>query len=340
VTAPFRLGILGCGDFLRWNEGALLASTRAKVAAVFDPDAERRRVWSVKLGAREADSAKALLTSPEVDAVCLFVPPWIRREQVGIAAGAGKHILTTKPLAPNVDECRSIQATVAKAGVRCGVIYSRTRKPEIETLKTVLDSGEIGRLTLYKQDWIHAYPRWNSWATDPEKNGGPFMDAMIHNLNAARYLIGKPLAGATFFKDTHAQQLPCADTESMKLDFAGGASAHLFITWAADLATYGTQGNDREHIDLFYGVTDQGWRVTLEGRELVASRRGERKTWPLRAPDGTIFDAFANAVAGGPWPRDLPDVSDAMLDIALVRQGMAKPSQFLAAPQAVAGAQG
>jgi len=38
----------------------------------------------------------------------------------------------------------------------------------------------------------------------------------------------------------------------MKLDFTENDAAHLFITWAADLALYCEEGNDREHIDLFY----------------------------------------------------------------------------------------
>jgi predicted dehydrogenase len=326
-TSPIRLGILGCGDFLRWNESALRSSTQAVVSVVFDPDNERKRSWGEKLKARQAANMADVLSAADVDVVCLFVPPWVRRGPLIDAAKAGKSIITTKPLAPKIEDCQAMISAVAAARVKCGVIYNRTRSASIETLKDLFDSGEIGKLSLFKQDWIHSYPRWNSWATDPERNGGPFMDAMIHNLNAARYLMGRPASGFTFFADNHSQKLQCADTGSMKLDFTDGGSAHLFITWAADLATYKTEGNDREHIDIFYLVTDQGWRVTVEGNEIHASRRGESKRWQLRQPSQTIYDAFAQAVRGGSMPRDLPSLEEAAMDIALVRAGARTPGQ-------------
>ncbi len=339
-TQPLRLGILGCGDFLRWNESALRSSTRITVSAVYDPDQERRTAWAGKLGAKAVDSAQAITTGKDIDAVCLFVPPWIRKGVLLESAQAGKAILTTKPLAPSVEECAEMRAGVERAKVACGVIYNRTRSALIETLRTISESGAIGRISLFKQDWIHSYPRWNTWATDPKRNGGPFMDAMIHNLNAARYLIGRPAASATLIQENHAQQLACPDTEGMVLHFAGGGAAHLFITWAADLATYSTAGNDREHIDLLYMVTDQGWRLTVEGKEVMASRQGEQKRWTITAPSESIYDAFASAVAGGAWPRDLPTLTEAAGDIALIRAGLAAPNQWLDVAPAAARAGG
>jgi hypothetical protein len=80
--------------------------------------------------------------------------------------------------------------------------------------------------------YLHHDPQWNTWALDRDKNGGPFMDAMVHNLNIARYLMGRPMTACTFFSDSHAHQLPCADTEAMKCDFADNG-ATLFDAFAA-----------------------------------------------------------------------------------------------------------
>lgn len=329
-SSPLRLGILGCGDFLRWNQGALQESKLARVQAVFDPDAARRTQWATTLGARAVDRAEAITTGTDIDAVLLFVPPWARAPLLIQAAQAGKAILTTKPLAPTTAECQQMINAVTQAQVRCGVIYNRTRSALIETLKSISDSGEIGRIALYKQDWIHSWPRWNAWATDPKKNGGPFMDAMIHNLNAARYLLGRAPERMTFLQENHAQHLACPDTEGMVLHCQGGGAAHLFITWAADLATYATSGNDREHHDILYLVTDQGWRVTVEGKEVVASRQGTQRRWTMIPPSASIYDAFATCVRGGAWPRDLPDLAEAAMDIQLIRQGLAQPNHWQA----------
>jgi len=62
-----KLGIIGCGDFLRWQSGALKSSTRMSVAKVFDPDAARAASWADRLGATTAASAEAIIADPSID---------------------------------------------------------------------------------------------------------------------------------------------------------------------------------------------------------------------------------------------------------------------------------
>jgi len=181
-------------------------------------------------------------------------------------------------------------------------------------------------MALYKQDWIHHYPQWNSWATDPEKNGGRVMDAMIHNMNAARYLAGQPLETATWFSDTlNHKELKCRDTEMLKLDFEGGATAHLFITWAADLNVMSTAGNDREHIGILCLVTNEGWRITKEFRDgipcIKASRAGKEEWIPAGSLGGSGYDRFTQAILDGAAnPSDLPTLDSAAFDVHFLRR--------------------
>lgn len=325
MSTTHHVGILGCGDFLRWMTGPLQSSQQVKVTALFDLDPARAAAYAATLGGQVVDSDTAIFDDPDIDTVLIFVPPWARKDLMLRAAARGKNILTTKPLCAQVkDGVEMLDAVEDK--VRCGVIYGRTGNSSVETMKRVLDGGEVGRLALYRHEWIHHYPQWNTWATDPEKNGGPFMDAMIHNLNAARYLMGRPATHCTYFSENHAHpDLPCNDTELMKLDFVDRGSAYLFITWAADLAVYSTEGNDREHIDIFYMVTDQGWRITQANNEdgrpvIVASKEGQVREWPIAPLPGTLFDRFADAVdAGAPLPPDIPDIRMAYEDIKLLR---------------------
>jgi predicted dehydrogenase len=244
----------------------------------------------------------------------------VRKDLVLRAAANGKHIITVKPLAPDAESAAEMVRAV-KGKVTSAVFYRRTGDALIETLKKVFDSGEIGRLGLFREDWLHHYPTWNKWALDPAKNGGPFMDAMVHNLNIARYLAPSEAASCAFFSASHAHDLTCADTESMVVNFENGAAAHLFITWAADLAVYDASKNDREHIDIFYMVTDQGWYMTVEGGQVKATREGEVKTWPVEKLSMTHYDRFATAVDAGetpPW-----GIVDAWKDIKILSEATA-----------------
>ncbi len=319
-----KLGIIGCGDFLRWQAPSLSSSTRLSVASVFDPSAERANHWATKLGARVAPSAEDIIADPTVDAVALFMPPWLRADPFIAALKAGKHVLATKPLAASPEDARRIRAAVAGSGRKAAVIYGRTGDAFARAAKAVLVGGELGKLALYKRDWVHASPKWNAWATDPVKNGGPFMDAMIHNLNAARFLMGRPVVRATLSSDRLVQDIPCADTESMKVDFADRGAAYLFITWAAELATWSREGNDREHLDHLMLVTSEGWYcepATREGRPyLRATRRGDERLFVAPAAVGTPYDCFAAHCAGeAAWPEELATIDDACEDLLLVR---------------------
>lgn len=324
-----NLAIFGCGDFLRWQKNDLQKSTRVSVSALFDPDQDRAQKFAEEFGALSVSEPDAIFANPSIDAVVLFVPPWVRKDLFLKAAAAGKHILCTKPFGATVADCEMMQAAAERAEIKSGILYGRSSDGWIESVKDLLLEGRFGRLALYKQDWIHAYPQWNSWATDPEKNGGPFMDAMIHNLNAACYLMDKPVAKTAFFSDRLAHpEMKCADTEAMIVNFADGGIANLFITWAADLATHSREGNDREHIDLFYLVTDSGHRITKEWSEgtpqIVVSREGVTENFSCPPLTTTTYDAFAAHIAGDAgFPRVMATMAEATREIQLIRQGMA-----------------
>lgn len=327
-----RMGIIGCGDFLRLSVDALKKSTHVDVVALFDLNNDAARKYAAELGGAVVETVDEIFDDADIDIVCIFVPPWARRDLLTRAVGAGKHVLTTKPLGSSVEDCAAMAEAVGDK-VRCCVIYRRTGAAEFETYKSVLDSGEVGKLALMRHDWIHHYPEWNQWATDPQKNGGPFMDAEVHQLNIVRYLMGRPATQCAFFSDNLAHpELKCGDTDFMKIDFEGNGSAYLFITWAADLEVYSKDGNYREHIDITYFVTDKGWRLTtetVEGQRVVqASRNGEIKTWPIQPLPGTVYDRFAQSIdANAPLPTDISDIRDAYEDIRILKTAEADQGQ-------------
>ena len=324
----WQVGILGCGDFLRLNVDELLGSERVKLKTLYDPDASRAQTYAPRLKAKVVDNAEAILDDPSIDLTLLFMPPWVRKDAFVRAAEAGKQILTTKPLGSTVEDCAAMVRAAERHKTRCGVLYRRTASKTVESLRRLFDGDKIGKLGLYKQDWIHHYPQWNTWTLDPAKNGGPFMDAMIHNLNVSRYLMARPPLRSTFFGDSHAHELPCNDTEFLKIDFADRGAAHLFITWAADLGVQSTEGNYREHIDLLYMVTDRGWRVTLEGGQIVASRDGKKQSFTIEPIRGTVYDRFLWAVeVNAANPSDIPTVREAYEDICIIRDASAIPGQ-------------
>jgi predicted dehydrogenase len=298
----YAAGLLGCGDFARIQSPILQKSRRIRVDAVYDPDPEAARATAARLGARVVESADAVFGDSSLEVALVFTPPFTRRDLVQRAVAAGKKVITTKPLAPNVEDARAIAAATSDG--RCLVIYKRTGNPQVTSLKKLLDSGDVGGLGLYRHDWIHHYPYWSSWSLDPEKNGGPLVDAMIHNLNTARHLAGREVAAFGYhgYRVSHGDfRIP--DTELLVVEFEGGAAAHLFITWGADLAIYDVKANDRERIDVNYVVTTAGWLVrfeTREGRPMIqATKDGRIRLYPVETPPLTLYDRYLDDLEAG-----------------------------------------
>ena len=321
-----RAGLLGAGDFARIQSPILLKSQRMRVEVVYDPDPEAARATAERLGARVAESASAIFSDPALEVALIFTPPFTRRALVEAAVAAGKRIVTTKPLAPNLEDARAI-AEAAREGHTL-VIYKRTGNAQVQALKRLLDSGEVGGLGLYRHDWIHHYPYWSSWSLDPKKNGGPLVDAMIHNLNTARFLAGREVVeyGYHGYRLSHDFAIP--DTELLVLDFAGGATAHLSITWGADLAIYDRKANDRERIEVNYVVTTKGFLVrpeTRDGRPMIsATRDGRVLLFPVETPPLTLYDRWVEDVeAGRPVETS---VDEAFQDLELALFATANPS--------------
>ena len=333
----YRAGLLGAGDFARIQSPLLLRSARIRVASVHDPNADAARVTADRLGARVVDSPDLIFAHPDIDVALVYTPPFTRLELVRKAVAAGKEVITTKPLAPTLAEAQAI-ADLTRNG-RCLVIYKRTGSPQVRTLKKVLDSGEVGALALYKHDWIHHFPYWAPWAIDPKKNGGPLVDALIHNLNTARFLAGREVVAFGYHGHRLTQDFAIPDTELLVLDFEGGAIAHLSITWAADLAIYDVKANDRERIDVNFVVTKDRWLLrfeTRDGRPMVnATRDGQIRLYPVVAPPLNLYDQWAEDIeAGRPVETS---AQEALRDLQLALHATAHPT---AQPAPRAGGQG
>lgn len=326
VLKVYRAGLLGAGDFTRIQSPLLLKSRRIQVASVYDPNRDAALDAAQRFGAKVVDSPDAIFSDPAIDVALVYTPPFTRRELVEKAVAAGKEVITTKPLAPTLEDARAIAKATSNG--RCLVIYKRTGNPQVQTLKRVLDSGEVGKLVLYHHDWIHHFPYWAPWAIDPKKNGGPLVDALIHNLNTACYLAGREVAAYGYHGYRLAQEFGIPDTELFVADFEGGATAHLSITWAADLAIYDVKANDRERIDVNFVVTDQRFLLrfeTRDGRPMVnATRDGQIRLYPVEAAPLTLYDRWADDIeAGRPVETS---AQEALRDIELCLHATANPT--------------
>jgi len=86
------------------------------------------------------------LESVEADGVLAVIPPQFRVEIAGICADARMPLLSEKPLAGNMVDAHEVVRIFNESGVLCMVAQDYRYSAQAQTLKRILDSGELGKV--------------------------------------------------------------------------------------------------------------------------------------------------------------------------------------------------
>jgi predicted dehydrogenase len=164
------------------------------------------------LGVRWTCSVDDLLTHPRLDGVIIATPSASHPELVERVAAAGKHVFCEKPLGLDPDRCASAVAAAEEAGVALQVGFHRHFDREWEALRSALDSGALGTLTVLRC--------WHRNAAPPPVAGlgDLFTDLGVHDFDAVRRLAGE-------VTELYATATPGGDAAIVTLRCASGTIA-------------------------------------------------------------------------------------------------------------------
>ncbi len=141
-----KIGIIGLG-----GGGANHASTQAKnpmadLVAVSDIDtALMKKVATENKVPHQYKDWRDLIANPDVDAVILATPPFMRKEMFLAAAEAGKDILAEKPFGVSLKEAREMATAARKHKVRAMVNFGTRNLPTYKKLRSLVASGKYGK---------------------------------------------------------------------------------------------------------------------------------------------------------------------------------------------------
>jgi len=181
-----------------WVAGAHAASwvknAHVRIVSISDIHKERAAQMASRMGLDCAvrDSYEEVLRDDRVDIVDLCGPSHVHAEQGIAAAEAGKHVLVEKPIALNMAENRALRDAVARSGVRSLAGFVLRWNPAVQTMKSLVQAGAIGRLLYIEIDYWHAIkPTHHAWQLHSKKTAGSAMLlAGCHAVDAMRWLSG------------------------------------------------------------------------------------------------------------------------------------------------------
>lgn len=269
---PLRVGVVGIGWAGQQHLKAYQNIKGVEVVALAGMEADLlsqlRSEYSIP---HTFEKWEDMIELKDLDAISVAVPTFLHAPIAIAALNRGLHVLSEKPIARNGDEGQQMVDAARTAGRVLDVAFNHRRRGDIQTLKQIIDAGELGRPYYAKASWLRrqGIPMLGSWFTNKDMaGGGPLADIGVHVLDYALHLLGEPKV-LSVSASTHSELGPqgrggnarytamntnfafeVEDFASAFLRFEGGGTLILEAGWATyrepedlmDFTIYGTDG--------------------------------------------------------------------------------------------------
>ena len=198
---PITAVVLGGGSRgVNYSNYSLLKPEELKIVAIAEPREDRRTQFAQTFGVPEEHafaSWQELLEQPKMADVAFVCT--LDQDHIGPALAAlekGYHILLEKPMSNREQECIEIEAAAAKVGKHMAVCHVLRYTPFYQTIKGIIDSGEIGQVMVASQIenvayWhqAHSFVRGN-WR-NAEDTSPMILQKCCHDVDILLWLAGK-----------------------------------------------------------------------------------------------------------------------------------------------------
>jgi UDP-N-acetyl-2-amino-2-deoxyglucuronate dehydrogenase len=226
VVGPVRVALLGCGRISRNHFEAIKRIEGLELVAVADSDLARAQAVGAEQGVPAFGSLDEMLAAVPSDLVSICTPSGLHPQHGMIAARAGRHVLTEKPMAISLAAADELVQTCDNAGVNLFVVKQNRLNPPIQLLKRAIDKGRFGRIYSANvtvrwtrpQEYYDAEPWRGTWEFD----GGAIMNQASHYVDLMQWLMG-PAESVLAKTATQARRIEAEDSGVAILKFRSGA---------------------------------------------------------------------------------------------------------------------
>ncbi len=269
-----------------------------ELAAIADVNperlADRRKRLDVPAYADYQEMLDAL--KPDFAAVCPANAD--KADVISECAARGVHVFADKPLITRRPHLGQVESAVRAHGTEVWAYFDLRYMPAYYTLKQRVAAGEIGEVVSIYATGPHklALPSRTPEMLDADRNGGVLVDLGCHDVDAARWVIGKePLdVVATMSKRRFTHLENFYDNGQAFFRFDGGATVMIEESWLQPDAS--RFWGDRR----FLVVGTEGtleYRTFDDSLTLVTFAAGEQVLQPEAPPAGILQD-FVNTLRG------------------------------------------
>lgn len=314
---PIRVALIGAGVFAqdahvpsllrhpdRFEIVAVYSRTQASAAALAEQIPQDVDLYT---------DLDALLARRDIEAVDIVLPINVQAGMIPAALAAGKHVLSEKPIAPDIMTARQLLSTYATRQASAVWMVGENWRYEDAYIRAaaLIQEGAIG--TPVTSAWI-SYTSFSpqskyyhtTWRRDGSVPGGFLLDGGVHHIAAMRMVLGEITAVTATARQVSPDLKPL-DTLSASVSFDNGVLGTYLVTYAAGagwtpsfdiVGTEGTLRVQRRQIELTRGEETE--QIDVDGYNGVE--------WELVA--------FADAIRHGSAHRNTPEAG--LRDLAVI----------------------
>jgi myo-inositol 2-dehydrogenase / D-chiro-inositol 1-dehydrogenase len=201
MSAALRIGIAGLGRMGRRHAENLAHRVQnADLVAACSP-VQDELAWAAReLGVAHCyTDYTEMLAQAEIDAVFIVSPTTLHAQQIVAALRARRHVFSEKPLSLDVAECRRVEAEAAlQPDLKVMIGFVRRFDASYRHAYALVRDGAIGRPLMVRSHTLDKNDPGGFFVRFSETSGGMFVDMSVHDIDAARWLLGASDAARVF----------------------------------------------------------------------------------------------------------------------------------------------
>ncbi|OGO29303.1 MAG: hypothetical protein A2Z16_15815 [Chloroflexi bacterium RBG_16_54_18] len=232
----YRVGIIGCGAIFIMHAYPLHRLEQTGIKAVCDIKPDALQAATQLFSCDGYSDYHDLLKRDDIDVVHILTPHYLHAPMAIDAMNAGKHVLTEKPMAINMEQAYAMLEAAKRNNVTLGVVSQNRYNSASVAIKEALTSGSLGKVIGQRiiLSWTKPaeYYRRSDWHGTWDKEGGSLMiDQAIHVMDLARWFINDEIASvqASITNRNHPE-IETEDTAEGLITYRSGVKSVFFAT--------------------------------------------------------------------------------------------------------------
>ena len=192
-----------CGLWHVHAEGYYMEAAKyADVIGVYEPNEQWRKAFSEKYNIPELLTVEDMIASG-ADAAIICTSTDTHADVIVPLAEAGIDIFAEKVLALTGEDCEKIEAALAKGNARFVISYPHKYSAGAQTVKKIVDSGELGKINYFRCRNAHNGSTGNwlprHFYDAKECGGGAMIDLGAHGMYLSEWICGMPVSAKSAF---------------------------------------------------------------------------------------------------------------------------------------------